>query len=268
MDLLLLAKAFILGIVEGATEFLPVSSTGHLIIVGDLLNFNDDKGKVFEIVIQLGAILAVLWQYRAKFTHLLLNLGTERASQRLLFNLLIAFIPAVVLGLAFHHAIKQYLFSPITVAAALIIGGLAILFIERNLPAADTHSVDDMDWKHALKVGFAQCLALFPGVSRAGATIMGGVLFGLSRQVATEFSFFLAVPIMFAATGLDLIESGGLLSTGDIGIFAVGFITAFVSALIAVRVLIKYVSHHDFRVFAWYRIVLGLLVLLYFWPGR
>lgn len=267
MDLILLLKAFILGIVEGATEFLPVSSTGHLIIVGDLLNFNDEKGKVFEIVIQLGAILAVLWQYRARFSHLLGSLGTEKASQRLALNLAIAFIPAAVLGLAFHHAITQYLFSPITVAIALIVGGVAILFIERNLPVEDTHSVDDMDWKHALKVGCAQCLALFPGVSRAGATIMGGLLFGLSRKAATEFSFFLAIPIMFAATGLDVVKSGGLLSRDDIGIFAVGFITAFVSALIAVRVLLRYVSQHDFRIFAWYRIVFGVLVLAYFWPA-
>ena len=267
MDLILLIKAFILGIVEGATEFLPVSSTGHLIIVGDFLHFNDEKGKVFEIVIQLGAILAVLWQYRSKFTHLLMNLAKERASQQLALNLLIAFMPAAVLGLAFHHAIKQYLFSPLTVASALIVGGIAILIIEKNLPVVDTQAVDDMDWKHALKVGFAQCLALFPGVSRAGATIMGGLLFGLSRQAATEFSFFLAIPIMFAATGLDIVKSGGLLSAGDIGIFAVGFITAFVSALIAVRVLIRYVSQHDFRVFAWYRIVFGVLVLAYFWPA-
>lgn len=267
MELIILLKAFILGIVEGATEFLPVSSTGHLIVVGDLLNFNDEKGKVFEIVIQLGAILAVLWQYRARFMHLLSSLGSERASQRLALNLLIAFIPAAILGLAFHHAITQYLFSPITVAIALIVGGFAILFIEKHLPVSDTETVDDMDWKHALKVGCAQCLALFPGVSRAGATIMGGLLFGLSRKAATEFSFFLAIPIMFAATGLDVVKSGGLLSRDDLGIFAVGFITAFVSALIAVRVLIRYVSHHDFRGFAWYRIIFGLLVLTYFWPG-
>ncbi|HEY8117815.1 MAG TPA: undecaprenyl-diphosphate phosphatase [Methylophilaceae bacterium] len=267
MDLIILLKAFILGIVEGTTEFLPVSSTGHLIIVGDLLNFNDEKGKVFEIVIQLGAILAVLWQYRAKFAHLVANLSKEAASQKLALNLAIAFMPAAIVGLAFHHAITQYLFSPITVALALIVGGVAILFIEKNLPVVDTHSVDDMDWKHALKIGCAQCLALFPGVSRAGATIMGGLLFGLSRQAATEFSFFLAIPIMFAATGLDLVKSGSMLSMQDIGIFAVGFITAFVSALIAVRVLIRYVSQHDFRRFAWYRIVFGLLVLAYFWPA-
>ncbi|MFA6178906.1 MAG: undecaprenyl-diphosphate phosphatase [Candidatus Methylopumilus sp.] len=266
MDLILLLKAFILGIVEGATEFLPVSSTGHLIIVGDLLNFNDDRGKLFEIVIQLGAIFAVVWEYRAKFSHVIVNITKERASQRLVVNLLIAFIPAAVLGLIFHHAIKQYLFSPITVAIALIVGGFAILFIEKNLPVADTHTVEEMDWKHALKVGFAQSLALFPGISRAGATIMGGLLFGLTRKTATEFSFFLAVPMMIAATVFDLAKNGSLLSKDDLGIFAVGFVTAFISALIAVRVLIRYVSHNDFRVFAYYRIIFGILVLAYFWP--
>jgi undecaprenyl-diphosphatase len=265
MDIVLLLKAFILGIVEGATEFLPVSSTGHLIIVGDLLNFNDERGKVFEIVIQLGAILAVLWQYHAKFTHVITNLTKEASSQRLVTNLLIAFMPAAVMGLAFHHAIKQYLFSPITVAFALISGGIIILLIEKNLPKVDTHSVDEMDWKHALKIGCVQCLSLFPGFSRAGATIMGGLLFGLSRKTATEFSFFLAIPIMIAATVLDVAKSGSLLNKGDIGIFAVGFITAFISALIAVRILIRFVSNHDFKGFAWYRIIFGILVLAYFW---
>lgn len=264
MDLI---KAVILGLVEGATEFLPVSSTGHLIIVGDLLNFNDERGKLFEIVIQLGAILAVLWEYRAKFTHVVASLTTEQTSQRLVINLAIAFLPAAILGLLFHHAIKEYLFSPISVAIALIVGGLAILFIEKNLPQADTHSVDEMDWKHALKVGFAQSLALFPGVSRSGATIMGGLLFGLTRKTATEFSFFLAIPMMVAATVFDLAKSGNLLSKDDIGIFAVGFITAFISALIAVRMLIRYVSHNDFRAFAYYRIIFGILVLAYFWPA-
>jgi undecaprenyl-diphosphatase len=264
MELLILFKAFILGVVEGATEFLPVSSTGHLIIAGDLLNFNDERGKVFEIVIQLGAILAVCWQYREKFSHVLFSLTKEQPSQRLVVNLLIAFMPAAVFGLAFHHAIKEYLFSPITVAIALISGGIAILFIEKRLPVADTQSVDEMDWKHALKVGFAQCLALFPGVSRSGATIMGGLLFGLSRKTATEFSFFLAVPIMVAATALDVVKSGSLLSKDDVGIFAVGFITAFITALIAIRVLIRYVAQHDFKAFAWYRIAFGILVLFYY----
>lgn len=264
MDLLLLLKALLLGIVEGATEFLPVSSTGHLIIAGDLLDFNDARGKVFEIVIQLGAILAVCWEYRVKIGHTLASMVTEASSQRLAVNLLVAFMPAAVLGLAFHHAIKQYLFSPITVAWALIVGGIAILLIEKYAPQPDTQTVDDMDWKHALKVGFAQTLALFPGVSRAGATILGGVVFGLSRKTATEFSFFLAIPVMVAATTLDVYKGYGDLHAADLPIFAVGFVTAFISALLVVRGLLRYVAHHDFRAFAWYRIVFGALVLGYY----
>jgi undecaprenyl-diphosphatase len=263
MDILLLFKAFLLGLVEGATEFLPISSTGHLIIVGDLLNFNDARGKVFEIVIQLGAILAVCWEYRVKIIHTFAAVGHERGSQRLVVNLAIAFLPAALLGLAFHQQIKQYLFSPFTVAIALIVGGFAILWIEHKAPKADIHSVDDMDWKHALKVGCVQTLALIPGVSRAGATILGGVVFGLSRKTATEFSFFLAIPIMFAATGFDLISNRELLRLEDVGMFVVGFVTAFVSAMMVIRWLLHYVAHHDFRVFAWYRIVFGLLVLAY-----
>lgn len=264
MDIILLSKAFLLGVVEGATEFLPVSSTGHLIIAGDLLNFNDGRGKVFEIVIQLGAILAVCWEYRAKIGHVLASLTTEAASQRLAINLSIAFLPAAVLGLAFHHAIKQYLFSPVTVAVALIVGGFAILIIEKYAPQPDTRSVDEMDWKHALKVGFAQSLALIPGVSRAGATILGGVMFGLSRRAATEFSFFLAIPIMFAATFFDVYKGRELLHVDDFGVFLIGFVTAFFSALLVVRGLLRYVAHHDFRAFAWYRIVFGALVLGYY----
>lgn len=263
MDILILLKALILGLVEGATEFLPVSSTGHLIIAGDLLNFNDDRGKVFEIVIQLGAILAVCWEYRGRIGHVLVSAMQEAASQRLILNLLVAFMPAAVLGLAFHHQIKQYLFSSQTVAIALIVGGFAILLIENKAPVPDTETVDDMDWKHALKVGFAQTLALIPGVSRAGATILGGVVFGLSRKAATEFSFFLAIPIMFAATTLDVAKSYQFLHLVDLPIFAVGFVTAFASALLVVRGLLRYVAHHDFRVFAWYRIVFGTMVLFY-----
>lgn len=265
MDSILLLKALLLGIVEGATEFLPVSSTGHLIIAGDLLNFNDDRGKVFEIVIQLGAILAVCWEYRTRIGHTVASMATEAASQRLAVNLMIAFLPAAILGLAFHHAIKQYLFSPVTVAIALIVGGFAILAVERLAPEPDTPTVDDMDWKHALKVGCAQALALFPGVSRAGATILGGVVFGLSRKAATEFSFFLAIPVMFAATFFDVYKSRDLLQAADFDVFAVGFVTAFFSALMVVRGLLRYVAHHDFRAFAWYRIVFGAMVLGYFW---
>jgi undecaprenyl-diphosphatase len=263
MDILILIKAFILGVVEGATEFLPISSTGHLIIVGDLLQFNSERDKVFKIVIQLGAILAICWEYRARLGHVVANVG-EPASKRLFVNIALAFLPAAILGMLFHDIIKTYLFTPLTVSMALILGGFAILLIEKYKPEFDTATVDDMDWKHALKIGLAQSMALFPGVSRAGATILGGVVFGLSRKAAAEFSFFLAIPIMFAATGYDLFKNWELLHANDIPVFAVGFITAFFSALLMVRGLLKYVSNHDFRIFAWYRIVFGLIVLAYF----
>ncbi|MCE9633361.1 MAG: undecaprenyl-diphosphate phosphatase [Methylophilales bacterium] len=265
MDIPLLLKALILGLVEGATEFLPVSSTGHLIIVGDVLNFNDEKGKVFEIVIQLGAILAVCWEYRAKIVDTFMGITHQPAAQKLALNLAVAFMPAAVLGLAFHHQIKQYLFSPITVAWALIVGGVAILVVESVAPKSHTMNIEDISWKQALKIGFAQTLALFPGVSRAGATILGGVMFKLSRKTATEFSFFLAIPIMFAATLLDVVKSYHDLHMADLPMFAVGFITAFFSALLIVRGLLRYVAQHDFRPFAWYRIVFGCIVLWYFW---
>ncbi len=263
MDILLLFKAFILGIVEGATEFLPISSTGHLIIVGDLLNFAA-RGKVFEIVIQLGAILAVCWEYRTRIARTLGNVH-DPASKRMLANLALAFTPAALLGVLFHAQIKTYLFNPVTVAVALITGGIVILLIEKYVREPDTPTVDDMDWKHALKIGCAQCFSLIPGVSRAGATIMGGMVFGLSRRAATEFSFFLAMPVMFAATTFDLFKGWNQLQPEDFAVLAVGFATAFVSALVVVRGLLRYVAHHDFRVFAWYRIVFGLLVLGYFW---
>ncbi|MGB7816629.1 MAG: undecaprenyl-diphosphate phosphatase [Methylotenera sp.] len=265
MDLILLFKAFILGLVEGATEFLPISSTGHLIIAGDLLSFNDDKGKVFEIVIQLGAILAVCWEYRAKIGHVATNAFTEQVSQRLIVNLALAFMPAALIGLTFHQQIKDYLFTPFTVAFALIIGGVAILVIERFAPQPDTQTVDDMDWKHALKIGFAQTTSLIPGISRSGATILGGVVFGLSRRAATEFSFFLAIPIMFAASLFEMYSYRNMLSMQDINIFALGFITAFFSALIVIKGLLRYVARHDFKAFAWYRIIFGIAVLLYYW---
>lgn len=262
MDILLLVKALILGIVEGLTEFLPVSSTGHLIIVGDLLNFNDERGKVFEIAIQLGAILAVCWEYREKILTVVRGIKTDKASQRFTVNLLVAFMPAVVLGLLLHKIINTYLFNPFTVAGALIVGGLLILWIEHTY--RDRHhisSVDQMTWKDALKVGFAQCLAMFPGVSRSGATIMGGLVFGLSRLTATQFSFFLAIPTMFAATAYDVFKSRHLLHIADLPLFAVGSIAAFVTALLVVRGLLHYVANHTFTVFAWYRIVFGLAVL-------
>jgi undecaprenyl-diphosphatase len=239
-------------VVEGVTEFLPISSTGHLILAGSLLGFNDERGKVFEIVIQTGAMLAVVWEYRARFF---------RIDPRLYRNLIVAFIPAAVIGLAFGKAIKEYLFSPVPVAAAFIVGGLIILVVERMSLAARVDSTRDMTWRDALKVGLAQCFALIPGTSRSGATIIGGMLFGLSRKAATEFSFFLAVPTLVAAGLYDLWKNRGLLSAGDAGMFGVGSLAAFVCAFVVIRWLIRYVANHDFRPFAWYRIVFGLLVL-------
>ncbi len=266
-DPTILLHALILGIVEGLTEFLPVSSTGHLILVGQLLNFNDDKGKVFEIAIQFAAILAVVWEYRARLGHALVNVTTEPASQRLAINLIVAFLPAAVLGFLFIKQIKYYLFNPIVVASALIIGGVLILWAERRKHVIRAETVDDMNWRDALKVGFAQALAMIPGTSRSGATIIGGLFFGLSRKTATEFSFFLAIPTMFAATFYDVFKNRHLFSTDDIGLFAVGSAASFISALLAVRGLIRFVSRHDFTVFAWYRIVFGLLVLLTAYTG-
>ena len=266
-DPTILLHALILGIVEGLTEFLPVSSTGHLILVGQLLNFNDDKGKVFEIAIQFAAILAVVWEYRARLGHALVNVTSEPASQRLAINLIVAYLPAAVLGFLFIKQIKYYLFNPIVVASALIIGGVLILWAERRKHVIRAETVDDMTWRDALKVGFAQALAMIPGTSRSGATIIGGLFFGLSRKTATEFSFFLAIPTMFAATFYDVFKNRHLFSTDDIGLFAVGSAASFISALLAVRGLIRFVSRHDFTVFAWYRIVFGLLVLLTAYTG-
>ncbi len=264
MDILLLIKAFILGIVEGLTEFLPVSSTGHLIIVGDLLNFNDEKGKIFEIVIQLGAILGVVWDYRARVGRLITGIG-KRHEQRFILNLFIAFLPAAVVGLLTHHLITAYLFNPITVAGALIGGGVLILIIERLPLRVRVNSMEDLDPLDALKIGVAQTFSLFPGVSRAGATIMGGLLSGLSRTAATEFSFLLAMPVMFAATFYELLGNLKLLHAGDIPLFAVGFVMSFLTALVVVRAFLKFVSNHDFTSFALYRIAFGLVVLAYFW---
>jgi undecaprenyl-diphosphatase len=260
-DLPLLLKALVLGIVEGLTEFLPVSSTGHLIIVGDLLNFNDERGKVFEIAIQLAAILAVCWDYRARIGHVARGLTSDVTQQRFVLHLLVAFLPAAVLGVLFHSAIKTYLFNPVTVACALIIGGLVILYIEKRVYHPRIESVDDLSWRQALKIGFAQSIAMFPGVSRAGATIMGGVVFGLSRKAATEFSFFLAIPTMFAATFYDVYKNWHLLHADDLLLFAVGFVASFIAAMLAVKALLRFVSSHTFIAFAWYRIALGLLVL-------
>ncbi|MCP5274821.1 MAG: undecaprenyl-diphosphate phosphatase [Burkholderiales bacterium] len=267
MDFTLLFKALILGVVEGLTEFLPVSSTGHLILVGDLLDFNSDREKVFMIAIQLGAILAVCWEYRQKITDVVVGIGSDKSAQRFVLNLFIAFMPAAILGLLFIDVIKQYLFNPLSVATALVIGGIVILWAERRDHKIEVEQVDDMDWKHALKVGCAQCLALIPGTSRSGATIIGGLLFGLSRKAAAEFSFFLAIPIMFAATFYDVYKNRAILEFNDIGMFAVGFVAAFFSALIAVRGLIRFISNHDFTWFAYYRIIFGCIILLTAYTG-
>jgi undecaprenyl-diphosphatase len=261
MDTLLLLKAAILGGVEGLTEFLPISSTGHLILAGDLLDFNDEKGKVFEIVIQFAAILAVCWEYRAKILAVVSGLSREQAAQRFAVNLFVAFLPAAVLGLLFAKAIKAHLFAPVPVALAFIVGGLFILWAEKRDHKITVETVDDMGWKDALKVGCAQTLALIPGMSRSGSTIIGGLFFGLSRKAATEFSFFLAIPTLFGATVYEVVKYRDLFHSEDLGMFAVGGIFSFTSAFLCVRWLLRYISKHDFTAFAWYRIVFGLVVL-------
>ena len=267
MDTILLVKAAILGIVEGLTEFLPVSSTGHLIIAGDLLDFNDQRAKVFEIAIQLAAILAVVWEYRVKIAEVLLGLPSQPGSRRFALNLVIAFLPSAVLGLLLAGYIKAYLFNPLTVATAFIVGGVLILWAERRDHQVRVYSVDDLTWRDALKVGFAQSLAMIPGTSRSGATIIGGLFFGLERRVATEFSFFLAIPTMFAATFYDVYKHREVLSLDDLPLFLVGGVTSFVSAFLAVRGLLRYISRHDFTLFAWYRIAFGILVLVTAYTG-
>ncbi len=264
MDLI---KALLLGIVEGLTEFIPVSSTGHLIVTSSLLDFTDERAKVFAIAIQFGAILAVCWAQRQKLLSVVRGLGSERTSQRFALNLLVAFMPAVVIGLLLYKTIKTYLFSPLTVAGALVVGGVLILWIEARAHLPRIRDIDEMRWSDALKVGLAQTLAMFPGVSRSGATIMGGMVFGLSRESATRFSFFLAIPTMFAATVYDLYKNWQLLSVTDLPVFAVGFVAAFMAALLAVRALLTYVARHSFRPFAWYRIGFGGLVLLSWQTG-
>lgn len=261
MDLALYFKALILGIVEGLTEFLPISSTGHLIIVAELLGFHDARGKVFEIVIQTGAMIAIVWEYRSRFGRVFTRLFSDPGTRRFVLNLIAAFLPAALLGFAFSGAIKKYLFHAVPVALAFIIGGLIILWVERGRRRATVESVDDMTWKDAFKVGLAQAFALIPGTSRSGATIIGGMLFGLSRRAATEFSFFLAVPTLVAAGAYDLHKHHALLSSGDVGVFSVGFVAAFASAFLCVRWLLRYIATHDFSLFAWYRIAFGLLVL-------
>lgn len=253
-----LIHALVLGIVEGLTEFLPVSSTGHLILAGDLLGFRGERAGVFFVAIQTGAMLAVVWEYRARF------FSVDRQLYR---NLIIAFVPAAVLGLAFGGLIKEFLFSPVPVALAFIVGGLIILWVERGDRVARIDSTRVMTWMDALKVGFAQCFALIPGTSRSGASIIGGMLFGLSRPAATEFSFFLAVPTLVAAGGYDLWRHRGLFSMDDLGMFAVGLAVSFASAFLVIRWLVRYVATHDFRPFAWYRIAFGVVVLATAYTG-
>lgn len=262
MDLYPLLQALILGVVEGLTEFLPVSSTGHLILAGHLLNFNDERGKLFEIVIQSGAILAVCWEYRQKISRVVSGLGRDPDSQRFVINLIIAFMPLAVLGLLFGKAIKENLFNPVTVATTFILGGFIILWAERRQHRIRVTRVEDLDVIDAFKLGLAQACALIPGTSRSGATIIGGLLFGLSRQAATEFSFFLAIPTLLLATVYQLYKERALLSVDDLGLWAVGFIAAFASAFLCVRWLLRFISNHDFTLFAWYRIAFGIVVLL------
>ncbi len=272
MDVLLILKALILGLVEAASEFLPISSTGHLIIVGDFLDFTGPRAETFEIFIQLGAILSVVWIYRERLRDTILNLNGDPKARRLVANLAISFVPAAILGFLLHRQITRYLFNPVSVAGALVVGGIAILLIERYARAGRVQAVEEMTWRDALVVGIAQSVALFPGVSRSGATIMGGMLGGLSRFAATEFSFFLAIPTMFAATVYSLAKEWSRLTMADIPIFAVGFVAAFVGGLAVVRFLLAYVGQHSFAPFAWYRIVFGGLLLAYFhyhpWVGN
>ena len=268
MDPILLFKALILGIVEGLTEFLPISSTGHLILAGDLLDFNDERGKLFEIVIQSGAILAVVWEYRARLGRVAGGLlRGEVAAQRFILNLFIAFLPLATLGLLFGKAIKAHLFNPMAVATTFILGALVILWAEKRQHRIRIDSVDEMRPGDALKLGIAQAFALIPGTSRSGATIIGGMLFGLSRQVATEFTFFLAIPTLGVASLYSLWKERALLSADDIGMWTVGMLASFASAFFVVRWLIRFVSMHRFTVFAWYRIAFGLIVLLTWQAG-
>ena len=262
VELVSLIQALILGIVEGLTEFLPISSTGHLILAGDLLGFNDARGKLFEVVIQSGAILAVCWEYRVKIAQVLTGLPRERAAQRFALNLFIAFLPLAILGLLFKKTIEAYLFQPLPVALAFIIGAFIILWAERRPHRVRIESVDDLSPADAFKLGCMQALALIPGTSRSGATIIGGLFLGLSRRAAAEFSFFLAIPTLFAATLYKLYKDWALVRLDDIGLWSVGFISAFVSAFLCVRWLLRFISSHDFTPFAWYRIAFGCIVLL------
>ena len=262
MDLMLLLKAAVMGVVEGLTEFLPISSTGHLILAGALLGFDDDKAKVFDIAIQTGAILAVIIVYWQKISSTVRALPRSADAQRFALNVFIAFVPAVILGLMFGKAIKANLFTPEVVATSFIIGGFIILWAERRQASAvRIAEVEDMRWQDALKVGLVQCLAMIPGTSRSGATIIGGMLLGMSRKAATDFSFYLAIPTLIGAGAYSLYKDRALLSMADAPMFAVGLLFSFLSAWVCVRWLLKFISTNSFEVFAWYRIVFGLVVL-------
>ena len=271
MDIALLIKAAVMGVVEGLTEFLPISSTGHLILAGALLGFDDDKAKVFDIAIQTGAIFAVIMVYWQKIKSTVVALPKQRQAQRLALNVLIAFLPAVLLGLLFGKAIKAHLFTPTVVASTFIIGGLIILWAERrqvrNPAVARIQEADDMTALDALKVGLAQCLAMVPGTSRSGATIIGGMLLGLSRKAATDFSFYLAIPTLIGAGVYSLYKERALLSLADLPVFTVGLVFSFLSAWLCVRWLLRFIATHSFVGFAWYRIVFGVVVLGTAWSG-
>jgi undecaprenyl-diphosphatase len=271
LDTILLLKAAIMGIVEGLTEFLPISSTGHLILAGSLLGMDDERGKVFDIAIQTGAIFAVIIVYWQKIRATLQALPTEKKAQQFALNVLIAFIPAVILGLLFGKAIKAHLFTPVVVASTFIIGGFIILWAERLQHRSKSNvridSVDDMTPMDALKVGLVQCLAMIPGTSRSGATIIGGMLLGLSRRAATDFSFYLAIPTLIGAGAYSLYKERAILSMADLPMFLVGLVFSFISAWLCIRWLLRYISTHDFVPFAYYRIVFGFVVLLSAWTG-
>ena len=268
MDIVLLVKAAIMGVVEGLTEFLPISSTGHLILAGALLGFDDAKAKVFDIAIQTGAIFAVILVYWQKIRATLVALPSQRQAQRFALNVLIGFVPAVVLGLLLGKAIKAHLFTPVVVASTFILGGFIILWAERRPPSATRiQEVDDMTALDALKVGLVQCLAMVPGTSRSGATIIGGMLLGLSRKAATDYSFFLAIPTLVGAGAYSLYKERALLEMADLPMFSVGLFFSFISAWLCVRWLLRYISTHSFVPFAYYRIVFGVVVLISAWTG-
>ncbi|RRH92248.1 undecaprenyl-diphosphate phosphatase [Variovorax beijingensis] len=268
MDIVLLVKAAVMGIVEGLTEFLPISSTGHLILAGSLLGFDDAKAKVFDIAIQTGAIFAVILVYWQKIHSTVVALPRQPKARRLAINVVLGFLPAVVLGLIFGKVIKEHLFTPVVVASTFIIGGFIILWAEKRPPGSiRIEHVDDMTMWDALKVGLVQCFAMIPGTSRSGSTIIGGMLLGLSRQAATDFSFFLAIPTLIGAGAYSLYKERALLSVADIPLFSVGLVFSFISAWLCVRWLLKYISTHDFIPFAWYRIAFGIVVLATAWTG-